>query len=274
MEVSGKVAIITGGGRGIGAAIAAALADHGARAVIADLDRNAAESVADAINTARTLAAVAWHGDVSDVSQIHALIARANDTFGPVDIYFANAGIGGPAGIGANEDEWRRAIDVNILAHVRAARILVPQWLERGHGYFVATASAAGLLTQIGAAAYSVTKHAAVAFAEWLRVTYGDAGLRVSCLCPMGVNTQLLYGGTGGLDALVRHAVTGAGEVLEPADVAKFVLDAIADERFLILPHPQVLEMYRHKGSDYDRWLRGMQRYRRSLHEAGADGPG
>lgn len=145
---------------------------------------------------------------------------------------------------------------------------MVPRWLERGEGYFVSTASAAGLLTQIGSATYAVTKHAAVAFAEWLSVTYGDRGVRVSCLCPMGVNAKLLSLGEDSEDALGRaatRAVTSAGDVLEPAEVADAVLAAIEDELFLILPHEDVLEMYRHKGSDYDRWLRGMRRYQSSL---------
>jgi len=145
---------------------------------------------------------------------------------------------------------------------------LVPGWVRRGEGYFVSTASAAGLLTQLGGATYAVTKHAAVGFAEWLNITYGDQGVRVSCLCPMGVDTKLLYAGEQSGDPqgdLATRAVTTAGEVLEPAAVADEVLAAIDDERFLILPHPAVLEMYRHKATDYDRWLRGMRRYQRGL---------
>jgi NAD(P)-dependent dehydrogenase (short-subunit alcohol dehydrogenase family) len=149
------------------------------------------------------------------------------------------------------------------MAHVRAARLLVPRWLERGGGYFVATASAAGLLTQIGAAPYSVSKHAAVAFAEWLSVTYGDRGIGVSCLCPMGVNTNMLNAGLDADDAgtaLGANVVAHAGEILEPEVVADRVLEAIERETFLVLPHPEVLEFFRRKGTDYDRWLRGMRR--------------
>jgi NAD(P)-dependent dehydrogenase (short-subunit alcohol dehydrogenase family) len=151
----------------------------------------------------------------------------------------------------------------------------VPTWVERGEGYFVSTASAAGLLTQLGSATYAVTKHAAVGFAEWLNITYGDQGVRVSCLCPMGVNTKLLYSGeeTGGvLGSLATRAVTAAGDVLEPAAVADIVLEAIDEERFLILPHPGVLDMYRQKAADYDRWLRGMRRYQRSLLDSDSAG--
>jgi NAD(P)-dependent dehydrogenase (short-subunit alcohol dehydrogenase family) len=179
-------------------------------------------------------------------------------------MYFANAGIFGAPGLEATEADWDLSIDVNLRAHIRAAQLLVPGWIERGAGYFVSTASAAGLLTQIGSATYSVTKHAAVGFAEWLSVTYGDSGVRVSCLCPMGVNTKLLYCGDAG-DTTATRAVTSAGEVLEPAQVAADVLAAIHDERFLILPHANVLDMYRQKTSDYERWLRGMRRYQASL---------
>ena len=146
--------------------------------------------------------------------------------------------------------------------------MLVPGWVERGHGYFLSTASAAGLLTQIGSPTYSVTKHAAVAFAEWLSVTYGNRGIAVSCLCPMGVNTAMLNGGSESDDELARmgaKAVTDAGGVLEPLEVADVVIKAIGTEQFLILPHEEVLEFYRRKGSDYDRWLAGMRRYQDSL---------
>jgi NAD(P)-dependent dehydrogenase (short-subunit alcohol dehydrogenase family) len=151
---------------------------------------------------------------------------------------------------------------VNIRAHILAARRLVPEWLERGEGYFLSTASAAGLLTQIGSAPYSVTKHAAVAFAEWLSVTYGDRGLRVSCLCPMGVNTAMLNAGLdmAGDEGLGTRVVATTGDVLEPEDVAGVVVDAVREERFLVLPHPEVLEFFRRKGADYDRWLKGMRR--------------
>jgi NAD(P)-dependent dehydrogenase (short-subunit alcohol dehydrogenase family) len=268
VKVADKVAIVTGGGNGIGGALAAKLAQQDARVVVADLDANAARAVADGINAERPGAAIAAGADVTDTAQIQGLITLAESGFGPVDMYFANAGITGVVGLEATEKEWDRSIDVNLRAHIRAAQLLIPDWVERGEGYFISTASAAGLLTQLGSATYAVTKHAAVGFAEWLNITYGDQGVRVSCLCPMGVNTKLLYEGeqTGHpLGELATRAVTSAGDVLEPADVADSVLAAIEEERFLILPHAIVLDMYRQKTTDYDRWLGGMRRYQRSL---------
>ncbi|MEV6773665.1 SDR family oxidoreductase [Nocardia sp. NPDC051030] len=268
MQVSGKVAVVTGGGGGIGGAIAARLVRDGARVVVADLDAEAADEVAATITADHPGTAVALAGDAADPAYIEALIACAEAEFGPVDFYFANAGVAGPLGIGADDKDWASTIDVNLQAHIRAARLLIPGWLERGEGYFVSTASAAGLLTQIGSAAYSVTKHAAVGFAEWLSVTYGDRGIRVSCLCPMGVETKLLHAFEESGDvvgAAGTRAVTEAGAVLTPEAVAEAVMAALADERFLVLPHPEVLDMYRHKGSDYDRWLLGMRRYQRKL---------
>jgi NAD(P)-dependent dehydrogenase (short-subunit alcohol dehydrogenase family) len=248
--------------------LAAKLAQQNARVLVADLDADAARAVADGINAGRPGAAIAAGADVADTAQIQRLITLAESGFGPVDLYFANAGITGAVGLDVSEKEWDRSFDVNVRAHVRAAQLLIPGWVERGEGYFISTASAAGLLTQLGSATYAVTKHAAVGFAEWLNITYGDQGVRVSCLCPMGVNTKLLYEGeqTGHpLGELATRAVTTAGDVLEPADVADSVLAAIDDERFLILPHAAVLEMYRQKAADYDRWLGGMRRYQRTL---------
>lgn len=264
MNVARRVAVVTGGGSGIGSALAARLAREGARVVDAD----SARAVSERVNAEHPGSTVSAGGDVSDTERIQQLVDLAESSFGPVDLHFANAGIAGALGLDASEQDWDRSTEVNLRAHIRAARLLVPRWLERGEGYFVNTATAAGLLTQIGSATYAVTKHAAVAFAEWLSVTYGDRGVRVSCLCPMGVNTKLLFLREDSEDVLGRaatRAVTSAGDVLEPAEVADAVLAAIEDERFLILPHEDVLEMYRHKGSDYDRWLRGMRRYQSSL---------
>jgi NAD(P)-dependent dehydrogenase (short-subunit alcohol dehydrogenase family) len=268
VKVADKVAIVTGGGNGIGGALAAKLAQQDARVLVADLDADAARAVADGINAERPGAAIAAGADVADTAQIQRLITLAESGFGPVDLYFANAGITGVVGLDATEKEWDRSFDVNVRAHIRAAQLLIPGWVERGEGYFISTASAAGLLTQLGSATYAVTKHAAVGFAEWLNISYGDQGVRVSCLCPMGVNTKLLYEGEQSghpLGDLATRAVTTAGEVLEPADVADSVLAAIDEERFLILPHAAVLDMYRQKATDYDRWLGGMRRYQRSL---------
>lgn len=269
VKVAGKVAIVTGGGGGIGGAIAARLVAEGAQVLVADLDAEAAAAVSAKINGDHPGGTVSAGGDAADETCIRQLIAAAERAFGPVDLYFANAGIVGGHGLDVAEEIWDRTIDINLRAHVRAARLLIPGWLDRGEGYFISTASAAGLLTQIGSPVYSATKHAAVGFAEWLSVTYGDRGVRVSCLCPMGVNTKLLgsdqppahnqLGSTG------TRAVTSAGEILEPEQVADVVMAALADERFLILPHQNVLDMYRHKASDYDRWLRGMRRYQSRL---------
>jgi len=251
VDVAGKVAVVTGAGGGIGAALTTALRAAGAQVTTTDLQGDV-----DVV------------ADVSKSDEIERVLAAAP---GPVDLYCANAGIGGEQGLGDDEAEWERIIDVNVLAHVRAARLLLPGWLERGSGYFVGTASAAGLLTQIGAAPYSVTKHAAVAFAEWLSVTYGDRGVGVSCLCPMGVNTDMLNGGLDAEDAdvaLGANVVAAAGEILEPEEVAAKVLEAIAAETFLVLPHAEVLDFYRRKGNDYDRWIRGMRRLQGQVAQA------
>lgn len=268
MRIAQKVAIVTGGGGGIGGALAAQLASGGARVVVADIDAAGAASVADAINSRMPGAAVSAGGDVADEKVIASLISQAEREFGSVDLYFANAGVMGDMGLGITEDMWSTMIDVNVRAHIRAAKLLVPGWIERGEGYFISTASAAGLLSQVGSAAYSVSKHAAVAFAEWLSITYGDQGVRVSCLCPMGVDTKLLYAGESTEDPIGKaatRAVLAAGDVLKPAECAQIVLAAIEAEEFLILPHKKVLDMWRQKSADYDRWLRGMRRYQASL---------
>ena len=259
MRVEGSVAVVTGGAGGIGEALAWRLADAGARVVVVDLPGQGASALAESIGASRALGADA---DVSATDDLRAVLALAEDRFGPVDVFFANAGIAGAHGLGESDAEWQRIIDVNVMAHVRAARLLIPGWIARGSGYFVATASAAGLLTSIGTAPYAVTKHAAVAFSEWLSVTYGAQGVRVSCLCPMGVNTKMLNDVLEADEAAQRgtQAIVQAGDVLEPRDVAECVLEAIREERFLILPHPQVSEFMQRRASDHDRWLRGMRR--------------
>ncbi|MXP21354.1 SDR family NAD(P)-dependent oxidoreductase [Gordonia sp. HNM0687] len=268
MELDGKVAIVTGGGGGIGAALAKALVARNVRVVITDLVADGLDRVEAAIDTSAPGSVATITGDAASSEHIDATIALAEAEFGPVDLYFANAGISGAPGLDVTDDEWAQVIDVNLMGHIRAARRLVPEWVDRGAGYFVSTASAAGLLTQLGSATYSVTKHAAVGFAEWLNVTYGDRGVRASCLCPMGVDTKLLRPDAAPADdraMLMQRAVETAGRVLTTEEVADVVMDALGDERFLILPHPEVLEMYRHKGADYDRWLRGMRRYQQGL---------
>lgn len=263
MQIQGKTAVVTGAAGGIGAAIAHRLVENGASVVVADLSAGGVAAVAEGLNAMREGSSIGVACDVSEAAALRDLIARTREAFGPVDMFFANAGVGLGSGLEADDAAWEASINVNVMAHVRAARLLVPEWLERGEGYFFSTASAAGLLTQLGSPTYSVSKHAAVGFAEWLRVTYGDLGVRVSCLCPMGVDTALLNDGDGSEDRSARlgaAAVKGSGNVLQPLEVADSVMDAIADERFLVLPHREVLEMYRHKGSDYDRWIEGMQR--------------
>ncbi|HEU0101961.1 MAG TPA: SDR family oxidoreductase [Mycobacteriales bacterium] len=269
MDVRDKVAVVTGAAGGIGAALARALAAAGARVVLVDRDADRVRRVVADIETTHAGHAVAADGDISDEAVVAQVVELARRSFGPVDLYCANAGVGGTASPGvSDEEDWELSLQVNLLAHIRAARLLVPEWLERGSGYFLSTASAAGLLTQLGSAPYSVTKHGAVAFAEWLSVTYGDRGIRVSCLCPMGVNTDMLNAGraqTDGLAAAAARQVTSSGAVLEPEDVAQVVLAGIAAEHFLILPHPEVLTFFQRKGSDYDRWLAGMRRLQVSL---------
>ncbi|MEP6659415.1 MAG: SDR family oxidoreductase [Acidimicrobiales bacterium] len=268
MEVSGRTAIVTGGAGGIGAAIARQVARAGGSVLITDIDGTALDETVAQLSADGRGRVIGQQADVADPGQIRATIDHAEAELGPVSIYFANAGITGPLGLGEADADWDQVIDINLRAHVRAANVLIPRWLDRGEGYFVSTASAAGLLSQIGAAGYSVTKHGAVAFAEWLSITYGDAGVRVSCLCPMGVATKMLLGDGPPNDPLAvagAAAVTSAGDVLQPDDVAADVMAAIADERFLILPHEDVLRMFRFKGSDYERWLRGMRRYQARL---------
>jgi NAD(P)-dependent dehydrogenase (short-subunit alcohol dehydrogenase family) len=261
VDVVGKIAIVTGGGGGIGGAISRGLVEAGGRVVVADLNGEAAAATVAALADARPGAAVAFAGDVTDRATIERSVRVAEEAFGPVDLYFANAGVVEGGGL-SDQAHWERAIGVNVMAHVRAAEVLMPAWVERGEGYFISTASAAGLLTQVGLAPYAVTKHAAVGFAEWLAITYGDRGVRVSCICPMGVETAMLTAGMGaaGDEGLGARVVSAAGAVLSPDEVAEAVLAGVADERFLILPHPEVLDFYRGKGLDYDGWISGMRR--------------
>ena len=267
MPLDGRVAIVTGGGSGIGRALAKAFAAAGARVVIGDINVIGANETAQFIR-GRGQSAVAQQADASAVVDIRALINLANKEFAPVDIYVANAGVAGSPGLGIDESDWNRAIAVNLSAHIRAATLLVPGWIERRNGYFVSIASAAGLLTQIGGASYAVTKHAAVGFAEWLAIEYGDMGVGVSCVCPLGVNTPLLKStllSPDDTERLTGDAIIDAGEVIEPDQVASMTVDAVRDGRFLVLPHSQVLGMYQQKSLDYDRWIEGMRCYRASL---------
>lgn len=252
MQLQGANVVITGAASGIGAALARRFATEGVRSlVLGDLDETALQRVADGVATA-DLTVVARRCDVADEADVAALVAAA-DAHGPVDLVCSNAGIGVAGGPEVPDQEWQRIFDVNVMAHVYAARAALPAMLERGHGYLLNTASAAGLLSQIGSAPYAVTKHAAVAFAEWLSITYGDRGIRVSVLCPQAVRTAMTAGTPGG-------GVAGVDGMIEPEQVADSVVEGLADERFLILPHPQVLDYLRRKTDDYDRWLAGMRR--------------
>ncbi|MET8797719.1 SDR family oxidoreductase [Nocardia sp. NPDC004568] len=268
MRVDNSVCIVTGAGGGIGAALSRRLVEAGARVVATDLDAGRLHSAVDSIAADHPGTIVGLAGDCSADEHIRATIALAEHTFGAsVDLYAANAGVSiGADLLDSSAAAWQTSLDVNVMAHVRAAELLVPGWLERGAGHFLTTASAAGLLTQIGSPTYSVTKHAAVAFAEWLSVTYGARGIGVSCLCPMGVDTAMLESDStdDGAQQMIK-AVTESGQVLEPLDVADLVVAALGTDEFLILPHPEVLEFFRRKADDYDRWLRGMRRYRDSL---------
>jgi len=266
MELDGKVAIVTGGASGIGQALASQLAAQGTRVVVGDLDEAGAQSTAAAIGSAGG-EAVSMRANAADETDIEALIKLAGRHFGPVDIYVANAGVIGKSGLGA-ESDWDVVLDVNLRAHIRAARLLVPHWRSVGSGYFVSVASAAGLLTQLGAAGYAVSKHAAVGFAEWLAVTYGEEGIGVSCVCPLGVETPLLQAIRAVDDPDARlgaSSIESSAEVISAADVATAAVEAMRSGRFMVLPHPELLEMYRQKGSDYDRWIAGMRRYQRTL---------
>jgi NAD(P)-dependent dehydrogenase (short-subunit alcohol dehydrogenase family) len=246
-----KVVVVTGGANGIGRALCRRFAAEGTRAVVvADLDAVAAETVADEIG------GIAIGTDVARESDIARLVMQTVSDAGPIDLFCSNAGIAITGGEETPNAEWQRVWDVNLMAHVYAARHVLPAMVERGSGYLLQTVSAAGLLTHIQSATYAVTKHASLAFAEWLAVAYADRGIRVSALCPQGVRTDMLR----------RAAEQGRGFLvdgaIEPEQVADEVVKGLADERFLILPHPEVAEYFRRKATNYDRWLRGMARLR------------
>ncbi len=249
MLVKDKVIVVTGGANGIGRALCQRFARDGARmVVVADCDP-AAKSVAREVGGFAVIADVGVESDVARV------VSTAVGSFGRLDLFCSNAGISVRGSLETTTDaEWQRIWQVNLMAHVYAARAVLPVMLAAGDGYLLQTASAAGLLTQIGGAPYAVTKHAAVAFAEWLSITYGDRGIKVSCLCPQGVRTQLLQGAPSETHALLD------GTAIDPSAVADAVIAGLADERFLILPHPEVAEYVRRKASDHDRWIRGMRR--------------
>jgi len=266
MDLNGKHAVVTGAAGGIGEALAERFHAEGARVVVADVQVDAAAVVAARLNNLRADSAMAVRADVSSELGNRQLVEAAEQRFGDIDLFFANAGVGvGSDPLRTTEAEWQLAFDVNVHAHRWAAKYLLPGWLARGEGYFCSTASAAGLLSQIGSAPYSMTKHAAVAFAEWLSITYGAQGLRVSCLCPQGVNTALLRAGDDPAAGISSSVVRAAGRVLEPPEVAEVAVAIIRAESFLILPHDEVLTFMRNKTADYDRWLGGMRKLQARL---------
>jgi NAD(P)-dependent dehydrogenase (short-subunit alcohol dehydrogenase family) len=266
MELHDRVAVVTGAAKGIGFALAEAFLAEGARHVaVVDLSPTEVDDAAFRLGERAHGFAV----DVSDASAVAELVAAVESSYGPIDLFVSNAGIGSGAGVDADEATWDRIWRVNVLAHVHAARAVLPSMLARGEGYLLSTASAAGLLTQIGDLPYSVTKHAAVSVAEWLAITYGDQGIRVSCLCPQGVRTDLLASAMG----LTSVETVVAQGLIEPADVAAATVAGLAAEDFLILPHPEVADYYQRRAADTDRWLAGMRRLQARIVGALGDTP-
>jgi NAD(P)-dependent dehydrogenase (short-subunit alcohol dehydrogenase family) len=252
MQLRDANVVVTGAANGIGAALARRFAAEGARTlVLADLDEDHLAEVAAAAEAAGATV-VTRRCDVADPDDVAALVAAAEE-LGPVDLLCSNAGIAIGGGVEVPDDEWRRILDINVMAHVWAARAALPGMIARRKGYLLNTASAAGLLSQIGSAPYAVTKHAAVALAEWLAITHGHQGIGVSVLAPQAVRTNMTAGTPGG-------GVAGVDGMIEPEDVASVVVAGLHEERFLILPHPEVAEYVRRKATDVDRWIAGMQR--------------
>ena len=259
MEFDGRNVVVTGAANGIGRALARRFHSEGARVVASDRQAESLAAVVAELNQIKPGSAVAVPVDIGTEAGNQQLVAAAEEAFGPIDLFFANAGVAVGTDLTTSEDDWELAFDVNVHAHRWAAKYLLPGWLARGEGYFCATASAAGLLSQIGSAPYSLTKHAAVSFAEWMSITYGANGVKVSCLCPQGVNTNMLNDGPISSN-IGGDVVRAAGVVLEPDDVAEVVVAVIRAETFLILPHPEVLTYLQRKTGDYDRWLAGMRK--------------
>jgi NAD(P)-dependent dehydrogenase (short-subunit alcohol dehydrogenase family) len=250
MDPRGRIAVVTGAGGGIGGAIVRALVGAGASQVVA-VDLEAPRGFPDAV-VARSL-------DVTDEGATAALVEDTEASIGPIDLWYANAGVAGGGGPEAPDAVWEHQWRVNVMAHVYASRALLPRWLERGEGHLVTTASMAGILTTLGDGVYSATKHAAVGFAEWMAITYGDRGIRVSCVCPGAVNTAMLVGSAGG-DAEKATALIGGGDVLAPEGAAAEILAGTLEDRFLILTHPDMHQYVVRKAEDPERWIRGMRR--------------
>jgi len=254
--VDNAAIVVTGAGSGIGAALARRFAAEGARVVVNDIDAAAASAVA------ASCGAIAAPGDAASADGVAALVAGAREALGEIDIYCANAGIARTGGPETPDADWDASWQVNVMAQVRAARLLLGRWLERGSGHLICTVSAAGLLAMPGTASYAVTKHAALAFAEWMALTYAHRGLTVQAICPQGVRTGMLDGTNPAAELVLGDSV------ITPEAVADAVLKGIADGRFLILPHPEVAGMYAGRAADTDRWLRGMNKIQRRMEEA------
>ena len=264
MNIEGKTTVVTGAANGIGAALSRRFHAAGARVVLADRDAANLKVVEKELNAIRPDSAFAVVADIGTEAGNVALIDAARAKFGFIDLFYANAGVGMGTDLESTDEEtWNTAMDINLHSHRWAAKHLMGEWLAAGEGYFCSTASAAGLLSQIGSGPYRVTKHGAVAFAEWLSITYGDRGVRVTTLCPQGVNTNMLNPpdaekGIGNTDG--GSAVKASGAVLEPSEVADIVYNTIVAEKFLVMPHPEVHTYEKRKVDDRDRWLAGMRR--------------
>ncbi|HUH79702.1 MAG TPA: SDR family oxidoreductase [Solirubrobacteraceae bacterium] len=257
MQPEGRIAVVTGAAGGIGRALVRGLLARGARTVVAtDLDERGVRRLSDELGGDAVLPR---RLDVVDEDATRALVQEVESSAGPIDIWFANAGLATATGPDGSLEDWDRQWRVNVISHVLASRALLPAWVQRGEGHLITTASMAGILTSLGDAAYASTKHAAVGFAEWLAITYSAQGVKVSCVCPGAVDTAMLRAGGGG-DAAKASAVIGGGEVLAPEQAAERILDGVEQDRFLILTHPEMHEYAVGKAQDPERWIRGMSR--------------
>jgi NAD(P)-dependent dehydrogenase (short-subunit alcohol dehydrogenase family) len=251
MQIKDKVVVVTGAASGIGKSLCERFAKEGASAiVVTDINSEGVNAtVSDISDQTKTLGITC---DVGNENEVEELVSKTLDEFGRIDLFCSNAGIFTPGGENISTDKWQTIWDINVMSHIFAARAVLPGMIERGEGYLLNTSSAAGLLSQVGSAPYAVTKHAAIGFAEWLSITYGNKGIKVSVLCPQAVRTAMTAGGDGG--------VAGLDGMLEPDQLADTVIETLTEERFLVLPHPEVLTYMRRKTDDYDRWLGGMRR--------------